>query len=97
MERKANSIKMIIFFFLIFLVLFIAVTGRFLYIQAKGEVNDVSLENWAADQRKVNYPLKAERGKIYDNEGIMLAYDRPVFCIYEVVEYSYSTFINKRF
>ncbi|HLQ84176.1 MAG TPA: penicillin-binding protein [Pseudogracilibacillus sp.] len=95
MERKANSIKMIIFFFLIFLVLFIAVTGRFLYIQAKGEVNDVSLENWAADQRKVNYPLKAERGKIYDNAGVMLAYDRPVFRIYAVVDSSYSQYKNE--
>ncbi len=92
MERKANSIKMIIFFFVIFLVLFIAVTGRFLYIQAKGEVNDVSLENWAADQRKVSYPLKAERGKIYDNAGVMLAYDRPVFRIYAVVDSSYSQY-----
>ncbi len=90
MGKKANSKKMIIFFFLLFLVIFVAVTGRFLYIQAKGEVNNVSLENWASDKREVSYPLKAERGKIYDDTGVMLAYDRPVFRIYAVVDPTYS-------
>lgn len=90
MGKKANSRKMIIFFFILFSVMFVAVTGRFLYIQAKGEVNNISLENWAADKREVSYPLKAERGKIYDNTGVMLAYDRPVFRLYAVVDSSYS-------
>lgn len=90
MEKKANSIKMIVFFFILFSIIFVAVTGRFLYIQAKGEVSDVSLESWAADKREVSYPIKAERGKIYDNAGVMLAYDRPVFRIYAIVDSSYS-------
>ena len=90
MEKKANSKKMIVFFFLLFLVIFAFVTGRFLYIQAKGEVNNVSLESFAADKRGVSYPLKAERGKIYDHSGVMLAYDRPVFRIYAVVDPAYS-------
>ena len=90
MDKKANSIKMIVFFFILFSIFFVAVTGRFLYIQAKGEVSDVSLESWAAEKREVSYPLKAERGKIYDNAGVMLAYDRPVFRIYAIVDSSYS-------
>src|SRR5699024_5153673 len=92
MERKANSIKMIIFFFLIFLVLFIAVTGRFLYIQAKGEVNDVSLENGAADPTTVHCRVRRKCGRICDNAGVMLAYDRCVFRIYAVVDSSHSQY-----
>lgn len=90
MDKKANSRKMIILFFIIFSIIFVAVTGRFLYIQAKGEVNNVSLKDWATDKREVSYPLKAERGKIYDDTGVMLAYDRPVFRIYAVIDPGYS-------
>lgn len=90
MGKKANSKKMIIFFFIVFSVVFVAVTGRFLYIQAKGEVNNVSLKEWAKDKREVSYPLKAERGKIYDDTGVMLAYDRPVFRIYAVIDPAHS-------
>src|SRR5690625_47669 len=90
MGKKANSKKMIIFFFIVFAVVFVAVTGRFLYIQAKGEVNNVSLKEWAKDKREVSYPLKAERGKIYDDTGVMLAYDRPVFRIYAVIDPAHS-------
>src|SRR5699024_749342 len=67
-----------------------AVTGRFLYIQAKGEVNNVSLKEWAKDKREVSYPVKAERGKIYDDTGVMLAYDRPVFRIDAVIDPAHS-------
>src|SRR5699024_3538815 len=90
MGKKANSKKMIIFFFIVFAVVFVAVTGRFLYIQAKGEVNNVSLKEWAKDKREVSYPLKAERGKIYDDTGVMLAYDRHVFRIYAVIDPAHS-------
>lgn len=94
MEKKANSRKMIIIFFILFSIIFIAVTARFIFIQAKGEVNNVSLKEWATDKREVSYPLKAERGKIYDNSGVMLAYDRPVFRMYAIIDSSYST--NKK-
>src|SRR5699024_6571267 len=77
-------------FFIVFAVVFVAVTGRFLYIQAKGEVNNVSLKEWAKDKREVSYPLKAERGKIYDDTGVMLAYDRSVFRINAVINPAHS-------
>ncbi|UJL47848.1 PASTA domain-containing protein [Virgibacillus sp. NKC19-16] len=78
---------LIIFFVAVFLVL----TGRFLYIQATGEVNDVSLEDWADEKRTSAYPLEAERGQIFDKNGMTLAYDRPTFRIYAIVDEAYSS------
>ncbi|CDQ40212.1 MULTISPECIES: penicillin-binding protein [Virgibacillus] len=77
---------LIIFFVGIFLTL----TGRFLYIQATGEINDVSLEEWADKKRTASYTLPAERGKIYDSNGMTLAYDRPTYRLYAIVDEAYS-------
>lgn len=78
---------LIIFFVAVFLVL----TGRFLYIQATGEINDISLEDWADEKRTSAYPLEAERGKIFDKNGMTLAYDRPTFRLYAIVDEAYSS------
>lgn len=77
---------LIVFFAGVFLIL----TGRFMYIQATGEINDVSLEEWADQKRTTSHTLDSERGGIFDKNGMTLAYDRPTFRIYAVVDESYS-------
>lgn len=77
---------LIIFFVAIFLIL----TGRFLYIQATGEINDVSLKEWAEKKRTSSYTLSAERGRIFDNNGMTLAYDRPTYRLYAIIDKAYS-------
>ncbi|WP_449353982.1 penicillin-binding transpeptidase domain-containing protein [Virgibacillus natechei] len=78
---------LIIFFVAVFLIL----TGRFLYIQATGEIDGVSLEDWADEKRTSAYPLEAERGQIFDKNGMTLAYDRPTFRLYAIVDEAYSS------
>ncbi|MFD2044007.1 penicillin-binding protein [Ornithinibacillus salinisoli] len=77
---------LIVFFVAVFMVL----TGRFLYIQAAGEIQNVSLVDWAKDKRTSSYPLESERGKIFDNNGMTLAYDMPTFRMYAIVNEAYS-------
>ncbi|WP_339215431.1 penicillin-binding protein [Ornithinibacillus sp. FSL M8-0202] len=74
----------------VFIMAFLIVTGRFLYIQASGEVDGVSLDEWAKKVRTTAYTLDAERGKIYDKNGMMLAYDMPTFRMYAIVDEAYS-------
>src|SRR5699024_5005615 len=70
--------------------IFLVISGRFFYIQATGEVNDVSLEKWAKEKRTSSYSLPAERGRIYDRTGMTLAYDQPTFRLYATVDEAYS-------
>ncbi len=72
---------LVIFFAAIFLIL----TGRFIYIQATGEVNDVSLKELAIKKRTSSHALSAERGKIFDGNGMILAYDRPTYRLFAIV------------
>ncbi|RDW17930.1 penicillin-binding protein [Oceanobacillus chungangensis] len=74
----------------LFVIAFIVLTGRFMYIQATGVVDGVSLDEWAKQKRTSSYPLHAERGKIYDNNGMTLAYDRPIFRMYAIVDKKHS-------
>lgn len=75
---------------IVFTVMFLGVTGRFLYIQASGTVDGVSLKDWADKQRTASHSLPAERGKIFDNNGMTLAYDKPTFRIFAIVDKKYS-------
>ncbi|MBT2216941.1 penicillin-binding protein [Virgibacillus dakarensis] len=75
---------------LVFVAIFLILTGRFLYIQATGEINGVSLNDWAEKKRTASYPLHADRGKILDSNGMTLAYDRPTFRIYAIVDKTYT-------
>lgn len=75
---------------LVFVSIFLIMTGRFMYIQATGEINGVSLEEWADKKRTSSYPIDSERGKILDSNGMTLAYDRPTFKLYAIVRESYS-------
>lgn len=67
------------------LCLFLIIAGRFIYIQASGEVDDVSLDEWAKAIREAEMKLKSERGKIFDENGKLLAYNRPTYRIYAVL------------
>lgn len=73
-----------------FICLFLILTGRFLYIQTTGEIDHVSLKEWAKDKRTTSYTISAERGKIFDKNGVALAYDRPTFRIYATVDQDIS-------
>lgn len=75
---------------LCFVGMFLLVTGRFLYIQATGEINNISLDEWAEEKRTSSYTLDSERGKILDNNGMTLAYDRPTYRIQAIVRESYT-------
>jgi len=73
-----------------FIGVFLVISGRFFYIQATGEVNDVSLEKWAKEKRTSSYSIPAERGRIYDRTGMTLAYDQPTFRLYATVDEAFS-------
>jgi len=72
------------------MLLFLVISGRFIYIQATGVVNDVSLTDWANDKRETSIPLRAERGNIYDQNGMILAYNRPAYRLYAILDSAHS-------
>src|SRR5699024_7818289 len=85
MPKNRNMNKMITFIMGVILCLFLIIAGRFIYIQASGEVDDVSLDEWAKAIREAEMKLKSERGKIFDENGKLLAYNRPTYRIYAVL------------
>ncbi|MEN2766544.1 penicillin-binding protein [Ornithinibacillus xuwenensis] len=90
MKKNKTTHAMAGVLMVIFVVAFLIVTGRFLYIQASGAVEGVSLEEWADDVRTTSYTLDSERGKIFDKNGMTLAYDMPTFRMYAIVDEEYS-------
>lgn len=74
----------------LFIGAFLIVMGRFLYIQASGEVANVSLADWAKDKRTSTYYLNSERGKIYDKNGMTLAYNRLTYRLYAVLDENFT-------
>src|SRR5690625_1301434 len=87
-NNKTNLIASLLMIFFVFL--FSIISGRFIYIQATGEVNDVSLNDWANEKRETSLVLQAERGKILDHNGKTLAYNRPAYRVYAVLDPEYS-------
>jgi len=75
---------------ILFAAVFLIITGRFLYIQITGEIDGVSLQAWAEEKRTSSYSIHAERGKIFDRNGMTLAYDRPTYQLYAIIDESYS-------
>src|SRR5690625_115089 len=85
MPKNRSMNKMITVIMVIFLLFFLGITGRFIYIQAAGEISDVSLDDWAKDVRETEMILPSERGKIFDENGKLLAYNRPTYRVYAVL------------
>lgn len=76
---------------LLFVAMFLTLSGRFLYIQGTGEVSGVSLKELADKRRTNTYELQAKRGTIYDRNGMALAQDRTVYRVYAIVREDYTT------
>src|SRR5690606_19417329 len=91
MPKKRSMNKMVSFIMVLFLSIFLVITVRFIYIQASGEVDDVSLRDWASELRETEMVLPAERGKIYDENGNLLAYNRPTYRLYAIIDPEIST------
>ncbi|MUK89536.1 PASTA domain-containing protein [Ornithinibacillus sp. L9] len=90
MKKNKTTHLMTGILLILFVGVFLVLTGRFLYIQAAGEVQNVSLEKWAKEIRTSSYTLDSERGRIFDNNGMTLAYDMPTYRIYAIVDETYS-------
>ncbi|KNE20080.1 penicillin-binding protein [Virgibacillus pantothenticus] len=90
MRKNKTTHFMAGIFIILFVGIFLTLSGRFLYIQATAEIDGVSLKKWADKQRTSTYKLPAERGKIYDNNGMTLAYDQPSYRIFAIVQEAYS-------
>src|SRR5690625_1038916 len=86
MEKSKTTQFMTAVLMVGFVCLFVGLSGRFLYIQATGTVDDVSLTDWAEEKRASSYQLTASRGSIYDKEGVTLAYDRRTYRMYATVD-----------
>lgn len=69
---------------------FFIIAGRFIYIETTGEVSGVDLKAYAKQKRTSSQIIPAERGKILDSQGMVLAYDRPVYRVYAILDSSYS-------
>ncbi|MCP3026213.1 penicillin-binding protein [Halobacillus sp. A5] len=88
--KSSNTHKGAAILILLFSTIFLVITGRFLYIQSTAEIEGVNLNEWAEEARTSSYSLDADRGNIYDKNGMLLAYDRPTYKIYAVVDPEYS-------
>ncbi|MCA0969373.1 penicillin-binding protein [Halobacillus litoralis] len=89
--KSVNTHRGAAILMLTFAVMFLVVTGRFLYIQTTAEVQGVDLNKWAEEIRTSSYAIDATRGRILDKNGMVLAYDRPTYRMYAVVDPDYTS------
>ena len=80
-----------LFMFLLFGVLFLILVGRITYIQATGVVNGHELEVEAAAKYQRQATLTAERGKILDRNGIVIAEDTISYRVVAVIDSKATT------
>lgn len=92
-NRKTNLIASL--GMILFLAFFLIIISRFLFIQITGEAHDVSLQKWAENKREFSLTLEAERGKIYDKHGMVLAQNRPTYRLYAVLSEEQMTRKNE--
>src|SRR5699024_2756579 len=90
MKRKKQTNFIIYLLMATFAISFLFLAGRYMYIQVTGEVQDVSLTEWANAKRETSIPLKAERGIVYDKSGMLLAYNQPAYRLYAILDADYS-------
>ncbi|MDC3416485.1 penicillin-binding protein [Aquibacillus salsiterrae] len=91
MRKSKTTQVMSTVLMLLFVVVFLTLLGRFLYIQGTGVVSGVSLEEWADKRRTNSYRIDAQRGTIFDQNGMALAQDRAVYRLYAIVDQSYTS------
>ncbi|MFD2925422.1 penicillin-binding protein [Halobacillus naozhouensis] len=89
--KSPNTHKGAALLIILFSIMFLIIAGRFLYIETTAEVEGVNLEKWAENSRTTSYQLDASRGKIFDKNGMVLAYDRPTFRLYAIVDPAFTT------
>lgn len=77
-------------YMVLFTIIFIIISGRFLYIQASGQVSQVSLEKLAKEKRITSEVIPAERGTIYDINETPLAYDRPTYKLFAILSEDFT-------
>ncbi|GAA0494979.1 penicillin-binding protein 2B [Salinibacillus aidingensis] len=90
MKKLPSTNVFAILFMVIFGIIFVFLFSRLMYIQASGEVDGVDLNKWAEKQRTASYTLDAERGRILDRTGMVLADNRPSYRVYAVLDEDYS-------
>ncbi|GAA0460573.1 penicillin-binding protein [Alkalibacillus silvisoli] len=89
--RKVNQNGvMLLIVVVIFSIFFLTIIGRFMYIQVTGEVQSVDLIAYSENMRETQTNLPAERGKIYDRSGMVLADNRPVYNMYAILDETYT-------
>ncbi|MGM8214377.1 penicillin-binding protein [Bacillaceae bacterium W0354] len=89
--RKFNQSKLMVFLLIVsFTFFFLLIIGRFMYIQITGEVHSVDLISYADKVRDTQSVLPAERGKIVDRNGMVLADNKPIYRMYAIVRESFS-------
>ncbi|WLR43628.1 hypothetical protein LC087_05615 [Bacillus carboniphilus] len=75
---------------LIFMLLFLIFFSRFLYIQLTGEINNVSLDEKAAEKYDERIKITGNRGVIYDRNGEVVAGNKTTFTLIAYVDPSRS-------
>lgn len=88
-NKKTNVMSMILMG--IFAIIFLTLFGRIVFIQATGKIEGVQLDQWADGKRTSTLSLKAERGKILDRTGMILAYNQPTYRLYAIIDEDYSS------
>lgn len=96
MKKKTTTNWTVTFFLFLFLLFFLIVSFRVIYIQATGQVQGFDLEGWATRQREADTTIHAKRGTIVDRNGMALAQDLTVHRIYAIVDEDFSPDPEKR-
>lgn len=84
-RRIGNMRRGALVLFIFFTILFLLVSGRFLYLQITGEANGVPLAAKASKQHLKSNVIEAKRGSILDRKGEVLAEDTASYTIAAVV------------
>ncbi|PWA13403.1 penicillin-binding protein [Pueribacillus theae] len=85
-----GAASVVILFVLLFLLLF----TRFLYIEITKEVDGKELNTLAQELWTTSKTLEAHRGSIYDRKGNVLAQDIPSYTIYAILDRSYPNHVK---
>src|SRR5690606_19213026 len=77
-----------------FLLLFLLLFARFLYIEVTKTVKGHELETLAKNMWTDTKTIEAKRGVIYDRKGNVLAQDIPSYTLYAIIDKSYPNHVK---